>query len=76
MGRPFVAPILPRLFLILFRYSQPALIRKSIKFVTATSSSLADLETRGYWLVASAVTIYVGLAVSFLGSFLLSFLIF
>ncbi len=62
--RPFVAPFAPRLFLILFRYSQPALIRQSIQFVTTTSSSVADSETSGYWLVFSAVTIYVGLAVS------------
>ena len=74
--RPFVAPILPRLFLILFRYSQPALIRQSIGFVTATSFSLAEMETRGYWLVFSAATIYVGLAVSLLGPFLLSLLSF
>lgn len=75
--RPFVAPVIPRLFLILFRSSQPALIRWSLKFVTTTtatatttsSSSIPsvaglDVETRGYWLVFSAVTIYVGLAVS------------
>ena len=74
--RPFAAPFLPRLFLVLFRYSQPALIRESIRFVTATDSALADIETRGYWLVVSAVTIYVGLAVSLPGPFLSSFLIF
>ncbi|AEO59860.1 hypothetical protein MYCTH_2308466 [Thermothelomyces thermophilus ATCC 42464] len=62
--RPFVAPIIPRLFLILFRYSQPALIRRSIQFVTDDVPSAAGVETRGYWLVFSAVTIYVGLAVS------------
>ncbi|AEO64833.1 uncharacterized protein THITE_2142635 [Thermothielavioides terrestris NRRL 8126] len=60
--RLFVAPVMPRLFLILFRYSQPALIRKSIQFVSETS--LAGSEMRGYWLVCSAVTIYLGLAVS------------
>ncbi|KAK4233232.1 P-loop containing nucleoside triphosphate hydrolase protein [Achaetomium macrosporum] len=62
--RPFVAPVIPRLFLIFFRYSQPALIRQSIQFVTTGVSSVAGLDTRGYWLVFSAVTIYVGLAVS------------
>ena len=63
----FVAPIIPRLFLILFRYSQPALIQRSIHFLVADTSSThaKDLETRGYWLVVSAVAIYVGLAVSY-----------
>lgn len=53
--------------MILFRYSQPALIRQTIQFATATAADVvpvADLEMRGYWLVFSAVTIYVGLAVS------------
>ncbi|KAL2127939.1 hypothetical protein VTI74DRAFT_9944 [Chaetomium olivicolor] len=62
--RSFVAPVIPRLFLIFFRYSQPALIRQSIQFVTTSIPSAAGLETRGYWLVFSAVAIYVGLAVS------------
>ncbi|KAL2159582.1 hypothetical protein VTH06DRAFT_2151 [Thermothelomyces fergusii] len=62
--RPFVAPIIPRLFLILFRYSQPALIRQSIQFVADGVSSAVGVEARGYWLVFSAVVIYIGLAVS------------
>lgn len=63
--RPFVAPIVPRLFLIVCRYSQPALIQRAIQFVTNdTFSTSDDLKTRGYWLVVSAVAIYVGLAVS------------
>ncbi|KAK3301707.1 P-loop containing nucleoside triphosphate hydrolase protein [Chaetomium strumarium] len=62
--RAFVAPIVPRLLLMLFRYSQPALIRQSIQFVTDGIPTAAGVETRGYWLVLSAVTIYIGLAVS------------
>jgi len=64
--RHFIAPIVPRLFLILFRYSQPALIQRSIQFAATDTSSTHtdDLKTRGYWLVVSAVAIYVGLAVS------------
>lgn len=64
LRRAFIAPFLPRLFLIIFRYSQPSLIRQSIQFVTASNSAVSDPESRGYWLVVSAVTIYVGLAVS------------
>lgn len=62
--RAFVTPVVPRLFLVGFRYSQPALIRRSIQFVMSAADTVDDLETRGYWLVLSAVTIYVGLAVS------------
>jgi hypothetical protein len=60
--RPFLAPVIPRLFLIAFRYSQPALIRHSIQFVT--SPSAVDADNRGYWLVVAAVITYVGLGVS------------
>ncbi|KAK3903084.1 ABC transporter type 1, transmembrane domain-containing protein [Staphylotrichum tortipilum] len=61
----FAAPVVPRLFVILFRYSQPGLIRRAIQFVAANSLASADsLETRGYWLVISVVAVYVGLAVS------------
>jgi len=51
--------------MILFRYSQPGLIRRAIRFVTVDSlASAPSLETRGYWLVVSAMAVYVGLAVS------------
>ncbi|KFY68700.1 hypothetical protein V496_00844 [Pseudogymnoascus sp. VKM F-4515 (FW-2607)] len=59
---PFFAVIIPRLFLIVFRYSQPILIKQSIKFVM-TSPTDGGSHT-GYWLVVIAMAIYVGLAVS------------
>lgn len=59
---PFIAAIIPRLFLIVFRYSQPVLIKQSIRFVTIYSNETGG--EYGYWLVVSAITIYVGLAVS------------
>lgn len=62
--RAFIAPIIPRLLMILFRYSQPALIRQSIQFVSDGIPTVAAVETRGYWLVLSAITVYIGLAVS------------
>lgn len=60
--QPFLAAITPRLFLILFRYSQPVLIKQSIRFVTKPP----DIEESnyGYWIVVAAVAIYLGLAVS------------
>ncbi|TVY68841.1 ABC transporter FUM19 [Lachnellula suecica] len=59
---PFITAIIPRLFLILFRYSQPVLIKNSIQFVTSSPSD--EGNNTGYWLVVSAVVIYSGLAIS------------
>ncbi|KAF2721401.1 putative ABC transporter [Polychaeton citri CBS 116435] len=59
---PFFAAIIPRLFLIVFRYSQPRLIEKSIAHVVAYPAGTE--EQRGFWLIVSAVAIYIGLALS------------
>jgi ATP-binding cassette subfamily C (CFTR/MRP) protein 1 len=59
---PFAAAIVPRLLLIIFRYSQPTLINQSIKYATANPA--APEGYHGYWLVVSAMAIYVGIAVS------------
>lgn len=60
--RQMLAAVVPRLFLIGFRYSQPVLIRQSIKYVTAPPQSAG--HTYGYWLSVTAMAIYAGLAVS------------
>jgi hypothetical protein len=60
--QPFIAAIIPRLFVILFRYSQPILIKQSIRHVTVSSASSVS-ENDGYWLVLYAVVVYTGLAV-------------
>lgn len=62
LKQPFLAAIVPRLFLIVFRYSQPILIRESIRYVEAYPTETE--YNQGFWLVLSAVTVYVGLAVS------------
>lgn len=54
----FLAPILPRISLIVFRYLQPILIGFAIDFVKSASS-----ET-GLYLVLFAAFVYLGLAVS------------
>jgi hypothetical protein len=59
--QPFIAAVIPRIFLIIFRYSQPILIKKSINFVMFPTGAGSNY---GYWLVLSAVVIYTGLAVS------------
>jgi hypothetical protein len=62
LKQPFLAAIMPRLFLIVFRYSQPILIRESIRYVVAYPPKTES--SQGFWLVLSAVAVYVGLAVS------------
>ncbi|KAH8689022.1 putative ABC transporter [Talaromyces proteolyticus] len=62
LKKPFFAAILPRLFLIIFRYSQPALISESIRYVMTHPSDAGS--SRGFWIVLSAAAVYVGLAVS------------
>ncbi|KAL3428462.1 ABC transporter [Phlyctema vagabunda] len=59
---PFIAAVIPRLFLIIFRYSQPIIIKESIKYVVIDPAEVN--ANRGYWLVVSAVGVYVGLAIS------------
>ncbi|KAK8078302.1 hypothetical protein PG996_004472 [Apiospora saccharicola] len=60
--RPFVAAIVPRAFLILFRYCQPSLIKETIRYVAASPEDAED--NRGFWIVLVAVVVYVGLAIS------------
>lgn len=70
LKEPFFTAVMPRLFLIAFRYSQPTLIKESIRYVEAYP---AGAETNhGFWLVVSAVAIYIGLAVSFNLGYLLA----
>ncbi|KAF3012251.1 hypothetical protein E8E14_011229 [Neopestalotiopsis sp. 37M] len=56
----FLAPIVPRLFLIAFRYAQPILISRAISHMTPLSG---DSKT-GYTVILMAVIIYLGLAIS------------
>ncbi|RFU26545.1 hypothetical protein B7463_g9807, partial [Scytalidium lignicola] len=60
--QPFLAAILPRLFLTASRYSQPILMRKSIRYVTTSRAS--DERPVGYWIIVAAVAVYGGLAIS------------
>lgn len=55
----FLTPIIPRLFLIVFRYAQPILISRAISHMTPLSG---DSKT-GYTVILMAVIIYIGLAV-------------
>ncbi|KAI8295000.1 Baeyer-Villiger monooxygenase [Colletotrichum sp. SAR11_240] len=57
----FLAPVIPRLSLIIFRYAQPVLISTVIRYLN--SSSVESSQT-GYQLIFMASIVYVGLAVS------------
>ncbi|KAM3507972.1 hypothetical protein MY10362_001475 [Beauveria mimosiformis] len=58
----FYHAVLPRLLLIAFRYSQPTLIASSIRFVEQHSTATSSDD--GFWLIVSALVIYLGLALS------------
>ncbi|KAE8384470.1 P-loop containing nucleoside triphosphate hydrolase protein [Aspergillus alliaceus] len=62
LWKPFLAAVIPRLFLILFRYSQPTLIKECIRFAVAYPAGAES--SHGFWLVISAVFIYISLALS------------
>jgi ATP-binding cassette, subfamily C (CFTR/MRP), member 1 len=57
----FLAPIFPRLFLIIFRYAQPVLISNAIRYISESSN---ENSKTGYLVILMAVIVYVGLAVS------------
>lgn len=59
---PFLGVIVSRLLVISFRFAQPLLISRTIRFVTSSTSR--DSNAEGYWLIAAALTIYIGKAVS------------
>ncbi|KXH42042.1 hypothetical protein CNYM01_08392 [Colletotrichum nymphaeae SA-01] len=57
----FLAPIIPRLVLIGFRYAQPVLIGTVIRSISKSSEESQD---DGYSVVLMAVVVYVGLAIA------------
>lgn len=56
--------IIPRIAVVVFRFSQALLISRAIRFVTHFSA--ASDESGAYWLVVEATAVYVGMAVSVL----------
>jgi hypothetical protein len=54
----FIAPVIPRLCLILFRYAQPVLISSAVRMLSGQSSG------NRHMLILEAATVYLGLAVS------------
>ncbi|RAH84629.1 putative ABC transporter [Aspergillus japonicus CBS 114.51] len=62
LKRPFLAAVVPRLFLLAFRYSQPILIKECIRYVN--SGFTGSGSGRGAVLIVSALAIYGGLALS------------
>ncbi|KAF6805035.1 hypothetical protein CMUS01_14711 [Colletotrichum musicola] len=57
----FLAPVIPRISLIVFRYSQPALITIAIRYL---NNSSGELLTTGFSVVSMAIIVYLGLTVS------------
>jgi hypothetical protein len=63
----FMAPIIPRLFLVVFRYAQPVLISTAIRSMSKSSSQSSET---GRSVILMAVIVYVGLAVGMQSSHL------
>jgi hypothetical protein len=57
----FIAPLLPRIFLIIFRYCQPVLINATVRFVN-NGSQTENKPSFGSWLIVLTSVIYIGLA--------------
>lgn len=57
----FLAPIIPRLFVIIFRYAQPVLVSTAIRTISRVSSRTSAAD---YSVILMAVVVYVGLAVT------------
>jgi ATP-binding cassette subfamily C (CFTR/MRP) protein 1 len=62
---------IPRLMVIIFRYSQPILINNTIRYVTEPATEIDEWNVTGYQLILAALVIYVGSAVKLFVSFLL-----
>lgn len=61
LRRPFIGAFLPQLCFIVFKYSQPLLIREAVRFLSM--SKIEEKSADGFNIVAAAVVIYAGLAV-------------
>ncbi|KAI1078186.1 ABC transporter [Whalleya microplaca] len=59
---PFLLAIPPRIFLVLFRYSQPILVRQAIIYVTKSKPKSENWTGQG--LVIASLVVYIGLAIS------------
>ncbi|KAI0133901.1 ABC transporter [Xylariales sp. AK1849] len=59
---PFLAPIVPRLCLIVFRYAQPVLISSAVRYLSTVIDESSPKST--YSVIMMAVFVYVGLAIS------------
>ncbi|KAK2596916.1 hypothetical protein N8I77_012799 [Diaporthe amygdali] len=60
--KPFLTAIVPRISVVVFRFAQPILMSRAIRFVTHVSA--ANDGSEGYWIVVGATAVYIGLAVS------------
>lgn len=60
---PFLGAILPRLFLTVFKYSQPLLIRQTIRFLVNSHSKVGLGPEEGSNIIMASIIVYSGLAV-------------
>jgi ATP-binding cassette subfamily C (CFTR/MRP) protein 1 len=54
-----------RLAWIIFKYSQPVLINRTIRYVSEPVTEIEGRDMTGYYLILATFIIYVGAGVSF-----------
>jgi ATP-binding cassette subfamily C (CFTR/MRP) protein 1 len=59
---PLLSPVIPRLALTAFKYSQPLLIQRLLDYLDEPANS--DTKNIGYGLIGAYALVYLGLAVS------------
>ncbi|KAL7944723.1 P-loop containing nucleoside triphosphate hydrolase protein [Trichoderma barbatum] len=64
LRRPLMVTILPRLFLIGFKFSQPFLINRVINYIQEEGDNGGSREDIGYALVGATGLVYLGSAIS------------
>ncbi|CAN8101311.1 unnamed protein product [Discula destructiva] len=59
---PFLSAIVPRILVVVFRFAQPLLISRAIRFVTDPSVEKDGRDA--FWIIVAAAAIYIGMALS------------
>ncbi|KAH7134057.1 P-loop containing nucleoside triphosphate hydrolase protein [Dactylonectria macrodidyma] len=63
LRKPFLSVVFPRLFLVIFRCSQPIIIHETILFISQSGASTVS-PCDGPWILLAAFTVYLGLPIS------------
>lgn len=59
---PFLSVVCPRMFLAIFRCSQPIIIHETIQLISESRDNTVS-PYDGFWILLAAITVYLGLPV-------------